>query len=203
MSLEIKMNLTDSMADRIVISTEPTDINGNYTMSVPSFVSTYFQIQLRAHNEKKEKVKCRECDWLFILKGNEELRDVQDAYVAHLEEKHRSPKKEEPGTPLEGLIKACREAGKEGLAKAWEELLPKKEEPHMHGPFDSRDLSSKCPNCQKTVGQLERESFSAPKESDPELALSIPQMKELFDNLVMEGFTEAQAARIVGIVARG
>lgn len=43
----------------------------------------------------------------------------------------------------------------------------------------------------------------APKESDPELALSVSQMKELFDNLVMEGFTKGEAARVVGIVAHG
>lgn len=192
MSVEIKMNLTDSMADRIVISTEPTDINGNYTMFVPSFVATYFQIQLRAHNEKKEKVECRECDWLLILTGNEELRDVQDAYVAHIEEKHRPPKKEEPqkfyvdedkrvwmrvGTPT-WSVHNCN-------AKAHIKCLEEAER--------TKDASG--------YGTVFVGDF--PKESDPELALSVSQMKELFDNLVMEGFTEAQATRIVGIVAHG
>lgn len=42
-----------------------------------------------------------------------------------------------------------------------------------------------------------------PKESDPELSLTVGQMKELFDNLVMEGFTKGEAASIVAQVARG
>lgn len=155
-------------------------------------------------NDKKERLissikhlaQMLEVDYLSYQSGIDRLYEI----ASHYQEKS-VPKKEEPDTPLERLIRACREAGKEDLAKAWEEMRKWESKVHV---CSARGHYICLLEAAYGKGNIYRFAESdAPKEDDPELLLTVGQMKELFDNLLAEGFAKGEAASIVAQVARG